>query len=105
VSIGHGDIGEHNIVVDTTGDLVLIDWDEGQNIPKARHTYGDDDETRLRHLNELRPYQPLYTEAHMALFFYQIKTKYVNKQDWDHKACDELHLLQGSQCHVRFPKA
>jgi hypothetical protein len=78
----HGDIAEHNLLVDTENNLVLIDWDEAEKYPKSRYTEGDEEAT-LRHLELLRPEGELYTEVQLALLYYRIKYRYIIGQPWD----------------------
>jgi hypothetical protein len=85
----HGDIAEHNLLVDKEKNLVLIDWDEAEKYPKLRYTEGDEEGT-LRHLELLRPEGKLYTEVQLALLYYRIKYRYIAKQPWDVKEAYEL---------------
>jgi hypothetical protein len=85
----HGDIAEHNLLIDTEENLVLIDWDEAEKYPKSRYTKGDEEGT-LRHLELLRPEGKLYTEVQLALLYYRIKYRYIAKQLWDVKKVHEL---------------
>jgi hypothetical protein len=85
----HGDIAEHNLLVDMEKNLVLIDWDEAEQYPKSRYTKGDEEGT-LRHLELLRPEGKLYTEVQLALLYYRIKYRYIAKQPWDVKEAYEL---------------
>jgi hypothetical protein len=85
----HGDIAEHNLLVDKEKNLVLIDWDEAEEYPKSRYTEGDEEGT-LRHLELLRPEGKLYTEVQLALLYYRIKYRYIAKQPWDVKEAYEL---------------
>jgi hypothetical protein len=85
----HGDIAEHNLLVDMKKNLVLIDWDEAEKYPKSRYTEGDEEGT-LRHLELLRPEGKLYTEVQLALLYYRIKYRYITGQTWDVKEVLEL---------------
>jgi hypothetical protein len=85
----HGDIAEHNLLVDTETTFVLIDWDEAEKYPKSRYTKGDEEGT-LRHLELLRPEGKLYTEVQLALLYYRIKYRYIARQPWDVKEVHEL---------------
>jgi hypothetical protein len=78
----HGDIDEHNLLIDTEKNLVLIDWDEAEEYPKSRYTKSDEEGT-LRHLELLRPDGKLYTEVQLALLYYRIKYRYITGQSWD----------------------
>jgi hypothetical protein len=88
-SLFHGDIAEHNLLIDTEKNLVLIDWDEAEQYPKSRYTKGDEEGT-LRHLELLRPEGELYTEVQLALLFYRIKYRYIDRQLWDVTQVHEL---------------
>jgi hypothetical protein len=85
----HGDIAEHNLLVDKEKNLVLIDWDEAEEYPKSRYTEGDEEGT-LRHLELLRPEGKLYTEVQLALLYYRIKYRYIDRQLWDVTQVHEL---------------
>jgi hypothetical protein len=88
-SLYHGDIAEHNLLIDMEKNLVLIDWDEAEEDPKSRYTEGDEEGT-LRHLELLRPEGKLYTEVQLALLYYRIKYRYIARQPWDVKEAHEL---------------
>jgi hypothetical protein len=88
----HGDIAEHNLLIDTEKNLVLIDWDEAEQYPKSRYTEGDEEGT-LRHLELLRPEGKLYSEVQLALLYYRIKYRYITMQPWDVTQVHELRNL------------
>jgi RIO1 family len=89
----HGDIAEHNLLIDTEKNLVLIDWDEAEPYPKSRYTEGNEEGT-LRHLEILRPEGTLYTEFQLVLLFYRIKYRYIARQPWDVTQLHELRPLR-----------
>jgi hypothetical protein len=80
----HGDIGEHNFLVDHDGEYVLIDWDEAQkDAPKPRLTAVGDEESALRHIEALRRKKLLYSDFQLAILYFRLKGKYMDENGWD----------------------